>query len=40
MFVLSQNKNQLSELKEKPFKLEKEIQLLFENNMEILTGLK
>ncbi|WP_303849066.1 DUF5655 domain-containing protein [Apibacter mensalis] len=40
MFVLSQNKNQLSELKEKPFKLEKEIQLLFENNMEILIGLK
>lgn len=40
MFVLSQNKNQLSELKEKPFKLEKEILLLFENNMEILTGLK
>lgn len=34
------NKTQLSQLKEKPFKLEKEIQNLFEQNLTLLTGLE
>ncbi|WP_370449480.1 hypothetical protein [Apibacter sp. HY039] len=40
MLLFTKDKNQLSELKEKPFKLEKEIQTLFESNLEIITGLK
>lgn len=40
MLLFTKDKNQLSELKEKPFKLEKEIQTLFENNLETITGLK
>ncbi len=40
MLLFTQNKNRLTGLKEKPFKLEKEIQILFENNLESITGLK
>lgn len=40
MLLFTKDKNQLSELKEKPLKLEKEIQTLFESNLEIITGLK
>ena len=39
MNLYNLNKNQLSQLKEKPFKLEKEIQVLFEHNLYLLTGL-
>ena len=34
------NKNKLHQLKEKPFKLEREIQNLFEQNLNLLTGLE
>ncbi|MET3047583.1 hypothetical protein ABXS96_14380, partial [Flavobacterium covae] len=34
------NKNTLNTLKEKPFKLEREIQNLFEQNLTLLTGLE
>lgn len=40
MQLFTQVKNKLSELKEKPFKLEKDLQRLFENNLEMITGLK
>lgn len=40
MNLFNLNKNQLSQLKEKPFKLEKEIQNLFEHNLNLLTGLE
>lgn len=40
MNLYSFNKNQLSNLKEKPFKLEKEIQTLFETNLVELMGLE
>jgi len=38
MNIYNLNKNKLSQLKEKPFKLEKEIQILFEQNLSLLTG--
>lgn len=38
MHLYTHHKNQLSNLKEKPFKLEKEIQQLFETNLALLTG--
>ena len=34
------NKSQLQVLKENPFKLEREIQNLFEQNLNLLTGLE
>lgn len=40
MQLFTQAKNKLSLLKEKPFKLEKDLQRLFENNLEVITGLK
>ncbi len=40
MNLYNLNKNQLSQLKEKPFKLEKEIQSLFEQNLTLLTSLE
>lgn len=40
MQLFNQQKNNLSVLKEKPFKLEKDIQNLFEANLEVLTGWK
>jgi predicted transport protein len=40
MNLFNLNKNQFSQLKEKPFKLEKEIQNLFEHNLNLLTGLE
>jgi len=40
MQLFSHKGNELSSLKEKPFKLEKEMQKLFEANLEILTGLR
>lgn len=40
MQLFIQNKNQLSSLKEKPFKLEKDIQKLFETNLGSISGLK
>lgn len=40
MQLYTQHKNQLTNLKEKPFKLEKEIQQLFEANLENITGWK
>lgn len=40
MQLFVQTKNQLSSLKEVPFKLEKDIQRLFEGNLEAITGLK
>jgi predicted transport protein len=40
MNLYNLNKNQLSQLKEIPFKLEKEIQSLFEQNLSLLTGLE
>lgn len=40
MQLFTQTKNQLSSLKEKSFKLEKDIQKLFEANLTILSGLK
>lgn len=40
MQLFTQNKNQLSCLKEKPFKLEKDIQKLFETNLGSISGLK
>jgi hypothetical protein len=36
----SKNNNSLSQLKEKPFKLEREIQILFEKNLPELMGLE
>lgn len=38
MHLFTQHKTNLSSLKEKPFKLEKEIQTLFEANLTLLTG--
>lgn len=38
MRLFQQNKNQLNSLKEKPFKLEKEIQKIVENNLEQVSG--
>lgn len=40
MNLYQTNKNQLHTLKEKPFKLEREIQNLFEQNLSLLTGLE
>ncbi len=40
MNLYNLNKTQLTQLKEKPFKLEKEIQNLFEQNLTTLTGLE
>ncbi|SDH58075.1 endonuclease NucS domain-containing protein [Myroides phaeus] len=40
MQLYTQHKSKLSSLKEKPFKLEKEIQQLFEANLENITGWK
>lgn len=40
MFIFTQNTNKLISLKEKNFKLEKEIQMLFEQNIELITNLK
>ncbi len=40
MNLYNLNRNRLSQLKEKPFKLEKEIQKLFEQNLYLLTGLE
>ncbi|WP_412464104.1 DUF5655 domain-containing protein [Flavobacterium mekongense] len=40
MNLYNLNKTQLSQLKEKPFKLEREIQNLFEQNLNLLTGLE
>ncbi len=40
MQLFVQTKNQLSSLKEIPFKLEKDIQRLFENNLEAITGFR
>src|SRR5690554_5419095 len=40
MQLFTYTKNQLSSLKEKPFKLEKEIQKLFEANLASVSGLK
>jgi predicted transport protein len=40
MQLFNLNQNQLSSLKEKSFKFEKDIQELFENNLEIISGLK
>jgi len=39
MLLFKNTKSSLSELKEKPFKLEKEIQTLFEKNIQSITGL-
>lgn len=39
MLLFKDNKSSLAELKEKPFKLEKEIQKLFEKNLKAITGL-
>ena len=35
MRIFQQNKNQLNSLKEKPFKLEKEIQKIVESNLAV-----
>ena len=40
MNLYNLNKTKLSQLKEKPFKLEREIQNLFEQNLTLLTGLE
>lgn len=40
MRLFIQNKSELSGLKEKPFKLEKDIHIVFENNLELLSGYK
>lgn len=40
MQLFTQTKNQLTSLKEKPFKLEKDMQKLFEANLEVITGLR
>lgn len=40
MRLFTKQKNQLQSLKEKPFKLEKDIQQLFEENLEIITDWK
>jgi RecB family endonuclease NucS len=40
MNLYNLNKTKLSQLKEKPFKLEREIQNLFEQNLTALTGLE
>ncbi|MCL1677334.1 DUF5655 domain-containing protein [Elizabethkingia meningoseptica] len=40
MHLFTQYKNQLTSLKEKPFKLEKDIQILFEANLETILNLK
>lgn len=40
MQLFSHKGNKLSSLKEKPFKLEKDMQKLFEANLEVLTGLR
>lgn len=40
MFIYKNTKENLSRLKEKQFKLEKDIQILFESNLGLLTGLK
>lgn len=40
MQIFNQQKNNLSVLKEKIFKLEKDIQSLFENNLEVITSFK
>lgn len=39
MLLFKDNKSSLAELKEKPFKLEKDIQKLFEKNLKAITGL-
>ncbi|MDD4591645.1 MAG: hypothetical protein PHG06_14640, partial [Parabacteroides sp.] len=38
MKIFQQNKNELKGLKEKPFKLEKEIQTIVENNLEQISS--
>lgn len=40
MQLFKDNKQSISTLKEKPFKLEKDIQKLFEQNLELITGFK
>ncbi|MDM1043069.1 MULTISPECIES: DUF5655 domain-containing protein [Empedobacter] len=40
MFIYKNSKENFSRLNEKQFKLEKEIQILFESNLDLLTGLK
>lgn len=40
MNIFQLHKNQLSDLREKPFKLEREIQNLFEENLAMMTGLE
>ena len=40
MQLFNQVKNQFTSLKEKPFKLEKDLQILVESNLEAITGLK
>lgn len=40
MFIYKNSKENLSRLNEKQFKLEKDIQILFESNLGLLTGLK
>lgn len=40
MHIFTNHKNDLSSLKEVPFKLEKDIQNIFETNLNVLTGLK
>jgi hypothetical protein len=40
MQLFKNNKQTLSSLKEKPFKLEKDIQRLFEQNLESIANLK
>ncbi|PRD46098.1 hypothetical protein [Sphingobacterium haloxyli] len=40
MQLFTQAKNTLSTLKEKPFKLKKDMQLLFESSLKTITGLQ
>lgn len=40
MNIFTKNKNTLTSLKEKHFKLEKDIQIIFEQNLELITDLK
>ena len=40
MNIFTKNKNTLTSLKEKHFKLEKDIQTIFESNLELITDLK
>ena len=40
MNIFTKNKSTLTSLKEKYFKLEKDIQIIFEQNLELITDLK